>query len=130
MDQIAPLLFKVANLKMELTVDLRPFTHKVDDAFPLHKASLSIIGNLPVCLDIAASMAVPLKALANEKVIPLQRTKLLSVCDCANLLFKSIGDPLGKNWCTGNSGPSWETSWKTSGIEKVCPPHHGSPAHS
>jgi cullin-associated NEDD8-dissociated protein 1 len=81
MDQITPALFEVAGLKMERKVDLGPFTHKVDDALPLRKASLSIFAtcleSLPASLDIAAFMPVLAKALADHEDIQLQAHQII-----------------------------------------------------
>ncbi|KAG7369602.1 TATA binding TBP-interacting protein [Nitzschia inconspicua] len=85
MDQITPSLFEVSSLKLERKVDLGPFTHKVDDALPLRKASLSIFAtcleNLPSSLDIAAFMPVLAKALADHEDIQLQAHQIIiSMC--------------------------------------------------
>merc|ERR1712083_580281 len=75
-DLIMPSLYEVAELKLERKVDLGPFTHKVDDALPLRKASLSIFATclekLPASLDITAFMPVLAKALADVEDVQLQ----------------------------------------------------------
>lgn len=85
MDQITPSLYEVASLKLERKVDLGPFTHKVDDALPLRKASLSIFAtcleNLPASLDIAAFMPVLANALGDHEDIQLQAHQIvISMC--------------------------------------------------
>jgi len=74
-EQIMPSLYDVAELKLERKVDLGPFTHTVDDALPLRKASLSIFATclekLPASLDIAAFMPVLAKALGDVEDIQL-----------------------------------------------------------
>ena len=70
-----PSLYDVAELKLERKVDLGPFTHTVDDALPLRKASLSIFATclekLPASLDIASFMPVLAKALGDVEDIQL-----------------------------------------------------------
>jgi cullin-associated NEDD8-dissociated protein 1 len=85
MDEITPPLFEVSSLKLERKVDLGPFTHKVDDALPLRKASLSIFAtcleNLPASLDIAAFMPVLATALGDHEDIQLQAHQIvISMC--------------------------------------------------
>jgi cullin-associated NEDD8-dissociated protein 1 len=85
MDEITPSLFEVSSLKLERKVDLGPFTHKVDDALPLRKASLSIFAtcleNLPASLDIAAFMPVLAMALGDHEDIQLQAHQIvISMC--------------------------------------------------
>ena len=70
---------------MERKVDLGPFTHTVDDALPLRKASLSIFAtcleNLPASLDIAAFMPVLAKALGDVEDVQLQAHQIvISMC--------------------------------------------------
>lgn len=84
-EEIMPSLYEVAELKLERKVDLGPFTHKVDDALPLRKASLSIFATclekLPASLDIAAFMPVLATALADVEDIQLQSHHIvISMC--------------------------------------------------
>ena len=84
-ENIMPSLYEVAELKMERKVDLGPFTHTVDDALPLRKASLSIFAtcleNLPASLDIAAFMPVLAKALGDVEDVQLQAHQIvISMC--------------------------------------------------
>lgn len=84
-EHIMPSLYEVATLKMERKVDLGPFTHKVDDALPLRKASHSIFAtcleNLPASLDIASFMPVLAKALGDVEDVQLQaHTTVISMC--------------------------------------------------
>lgn len=84
-EEIMPSLYEVAELKLERKVDLGPFTHKVDDALPLRKASLSIFATclekLPASLDIAAFMPVLANALADVEDIQLQAHHIvISMC--------------------------------------------------
>jgi cullin-associated NEDD8-dissociated protein 1 len=84
-DQMVPSLYQVASLKLERKVDLGPFTHKVDDALPLRKASLSIFAtcleNLPASLDIASFMPVLANALGDHEDIQLQAHQIV-ICMC------------------------------------------------
>jgi cullin-associated NEDD8-dissociated protein 1 len=85
MDLIMPSLYEVAEFKLERKVDLGPFTHTVDDALPLRKASLSIFAtcleNLPASLDIAAFMPVLAKALGDVEDVQLQAHQIvISMC--------------------------------------------------
>jgi len=84
-DLVLPSLYEVADLKLERKVDLGPFTHKVDDALPLRKASLSIFATclekISGNLDIAAFMPVLAKALGDVEDIQLQAHHILiSMC--------------------------------------------------
>jgi cullin-associated NEDD8-dissociated protein 1 len=84
-DLIMPSLYEVAELKLERKVDLGPFTHTVDDALPLRKASLSIFAtcleNLPASLDIASFMPVLAKALGDVEDVQLQANQIvISMC--------------------------------------------------
>jgi cullin-associated NEDD8-dissociated protein 1 len=84
-DHIMPSLYEVASFKLERKVDLGPFTHTVDDALPLRKASLSIFAtcleNLPASLDIAAFMPVLAKALGDVEDVQLQTYQIvISMC--------------------------------------------------
>lgn len=80
-DLILPSLYEVASFKLERKVDLGPFTHTVDDALPLRKASLSIFAtcleNLPASLDIGAFMPVLAKALGDVEDIQLQAHQII-----------------------------------------------------
>lgn len=104
-DLIVPSLYAVAELKMERKVDLGPFTHKVDDALPLRKASLSIFATclekLPSSLDINAFMPVLAKALADVEDVQLQAHQILiSMClrqpTHVVTAVESFADPLEK----------------------------------
>jgi len=84
-DCIMPSLYEVAEFKLQRKVDLGPFTHTVDDALPLRKASLSIFAtcleNLPGSLDIAAFMPVLAKALGDVEDVQLQAHQIvISMC--------------------------------------------------
>lgn len=84
-EHIMPSLYEVASFKLERKVDLGPFTHTVDDALPLRKASLSIFAtcleNLPASLDIAAFMPVLAKALGDVEDVQLQAHQIvISMC--------------------------------------------------
>eukprot|EP00934_Nitzschia_sp_Nitz4_P009374 Nitzschia sp. Nitz4//scaffold383_size13514//5188//9241//NITZ4_008976-RA/size13514-augustus-gene-0.1-mRNA-1//1//CDS//3329549939//9364//frame0 len=80
-DQIIPTLYEVAGFKLERKVDLGPFTHKVDDALPLRKATFSIFAtcleNMPGNLDIAAFMPVLAKALGDVEDVQLQAHQIV-----------------------------------------------------
>jgi cullin-associated NEDD8-dissociated protein 1 len=80
-DHIMPSLYEVAGFKLERKVDLGPFTHTVDDALPLRKASLSIFATclekLPASLDIAAFMPVLAKALGDVEDVQLQAHQIV-----------------------------------------------------
>ena len=80
-----PSLYEVAEFKLERKVNLGPFTHKVDDALPLRKASLSIFATclekLPASLDITTFMPVLAKALADVEDVQLQAHQIvISMC--------------------------------------------------
>lgn len=84
-DSILPSLFEVAELKLERTVDLGPFKHKVDDALPLRKAALSIFAscleNLPGSLDMSTFIPVLAKALGDAEDIQLHAHQIvISMC--------------------------------------------------
>lgn len=84
-DLIMPSLYEVAVFKLERKVNLGPFTHKVDDALPLRKASLSIFATclekLPGSLDITTFMPVLAKALADVEDVQLQAHQIvISMC--------------------------------------------------
>lgn len=84
-DSILPSLFEVAELKLERSVNLGPFTHKIDDAVPLRKASLSIfatcLDHLPGSLDIPSFMPILAKALNDAEDIQLHAHQvLISMC--------------------------------------------------
>ena len=84
-EMIMPSLYEVAGFKLERKVDLGPFTHTVDDALPMRKASLSIFAtcleNLPASLDIAAFMPVLAKALGDVEDVQLQAHQIvISMC--------------------------------------------------
>jgi cullin-associated NEDD8-dissociated protein 1 len=104
-DLIMPSLYEVAELKMERKVDLGPFTHKVDDALPLRKASLSIFATclekLPASLDINAFMPVLAKALGDVEDVQLQAHQIvISMClrqpTYVVTAVESFADPLEK----------------------------------
>jgi cullin-associated NEDD8-dissociated protein 1 len=84
-DQIMPSLYEVATFTLQRKVDLGPFTHTVDDALPLRKASLSIFStcleNLPASLDITSFMPVLAKALGDVEDVQLQAHQIvISMC--------------------------------------------------
>lgn len=84
-ESILPSLFEVADLKLERSVNLGPFTHKIDDAVPLRKASLSIfatcLDHLSGSLDIPSFMPVLAKALNDAEDIQLHAHQILiSMC--------------------------------------------------
>jgi cullin-associated NEDD8-dissociated protein 1 len=84
-EDITPALYEVAGLELKRKVDLGPFTHTVDDALPLRKATLSIFAtsleNLPGSMDIAAFMPVLAKALGDVEDIQLQAHQItISMC--------------------------------------------------
>eukprot|EP00980_Cylindrotheca_fusiformis_P030768 scaffold25410_cov117-Cylindrotheca_fusiformis.AAC.1 len=104
-DLIVPSLYEVAELKMERKVDLGPFTHKVDDALPLRKASLSIFATcfekLPSSLDTNAFMPVLAKALGDVEDVQLQAHQIvISLClrqpNHVVTAVESFTDPLEK----------------------------------
>lgn len=100
-----PSLYEVATFKLERKVDLGPFTHTVDDALPLRKASLSIFAtcleNLPASLDIASFMPVLAKALGDVEDVQLQAHQIV-ISMCARqpayiiAAVESFVDPLEK----------------------------------
>ena len=84
-DTISPTLLEVSTLKMQRTVDLGPFKHKVDDALPLRKAGLSVytacLEKMPTAIEISEFMPVLAAALADVEDIQLQAHQLLmSMC--------------------------------------------------
>jgi len=102
---IMPSLYEVAEFKLERKVDLGPFTHKVDDALPLRKASLSIFATclekLPASLDFSAFMPVLAKALADVEDVQLQAHQIvIGMClrQPTHLVaaVESFADPLEK----------------------------------
>jgi cullin-associated NEDD8-dissociated protein 1 len=76
-----PFLYEVSDLKLERKVDLGPFTHKVDDALPLRKATLSIFAtcleNLPQNMDVSAIIPILVKALADAEDIQLHAHQIV-----------------------------------------------------
>jgi cullin-associated NEDD8-dissociated protein 1 len=114
-DLIMPSLYEVAGLKLERKVDLGPFTHKVDDALPLRKASFSIFATclekLPASLDFNAFMTVLAKALTDVEDVQLQAHQIvISMClrQPTHLVtaVESFSDPLEK---TINKKPGQKT---------------------
>lgn len=59
---IIPALIETVQIKLERTVDLGPFKHKVDDNMPLRKISLTcietLLDNSPDRLDMGSLMQV------------------------------------------------------------------------
>merc|ERR1719145_72242 len=83
--QILPEIYELAQLNLERKIDLGPFKHKVDDALPLRKASLSVFSTClekcPSSLDIPAFMPVITKALGDVEDIQLQtHTIIIAMC--------------------------------------------------
>lgn len=114
-ESVMPSLYEVAELKLERKVDLGPFTHKVDDALPLRKASLSIfatcLDNVPGSIDISAFMPVLAKALGDAEDIQLHAHQIvISACSRhPTYLVASVEtfvDPLEK---TMNKKPGQKT---------------------
>ncbi|CAM9970460.1 unnamed protein product [Ascophyllum nodosum] len=68
---VIPALYETIELKLERTVDLGPFKHKVDDGEPLRKAALScidtILDNLPNRLDVGILMPYLAKGMGDSK---------------------------------------------------------------
>lgn len=68
---IIPGLYSVVELKLERTVDLGPFKHKVDDGEPLRKAALScidtILDSLPHRLDVGTLMPYLARGMGDSK---------------------------------------------------------------
>jgi cullin-associated NEDD8-dissociated protein 1 len=84
-ESILPSLFELAELKLERSVNLGPFTHKIDDAVPLRKAALSIFAtcleHLPGSLDIPSFMPILAKTLNDAEDIQLHAHQvLISMC--------------------------------------------------
>jgi cullin-associated NEDD8-dissociated protein 1 len=84
-EQITPSLYEVAALTMKRKVDLGPFSHTVDDALPLRKATFSIFAtcleNLPGIMDMTTFMPVLSKALGDVEDIQLQAHQIvLAMC--------------------------------------------------
>jgi len=84
-DQILPFVFEFATFKLERTVDLGPFKHKVDVALPLRKTALSMFSSclehLPGSLDIGSFMPVLALALNDVEDIQLQAHQIvMSMC--------------------------------------------------
>ncbi|GKY96499.1 hypothetical protein MPSEU_000609500 [Mayamaea pseudoterrestris] len=73
--EIVPALYEISDLKLERKVDLGPFTHKVDDALPLRKVTLSIFATcletLPQSMDVPGFIPILIKALADAEDIQL-----------------------------------------------------------
>ena len=79
--EIMPFLYEISDLKLERKVDLGPFTHKVDDALPLRKATLSIFAtcleNLPQSMDVSSFLPILVKALADAEDIQLHAHQIV-----------------------------------------------------
>jgi cullin-associated NEDD8-dissociated protein 1 len=86
-DQISPSLYEVAGLTMKRKVDLGPFSHTVDDALPLRKATFSIFAKclenpiLTPTMDMAVFIPALIKALGDVEDIQLQAHQIvLGMC--------------------------------------------------
>eukprot|EP00529_Nitzschia_sp_RCC80_P006686 CAMPEP_0113498542 /NCGR_PEP_ID=MMETSP0014_2-20120614/31235_1 /TAXON_ID=2857 /ORGANISM="Nitzschia sp." /LENGTH=1499 /DNA_ID=CAMNT_0000392587 /DNA_START=53 /DNA_END=4552 /DNA_ORIENTATION=- /assembly_acc=CAM_ASM_000159 len=86
-DEISPSLYEVAGLKMKRKVDLGPFSHTVDDALPLRKATFSIFSKclespiLAPTMDMTTFVPVLTTALGDVEDIQLQAHQIvLGMC--------------------------------------------------
>jgi cullin-associated NEDD8-dissociated protein 1 len=79
---ITPRLVETLKIKLERSVDLGPFKHKVDDNLPLRKASLTcietIVDTMPHALDAASFMVVMPLLLTDKDEIKLKAHQILT----------------------------------------------------
>jgi len=79
---ITPRLVETLKTKLERSVDLGPFKHKVDDNLPLRKASLTcietIVDNMPHALDAVNFMVVMPLLLLDKDEIKLKAHQILT----------------------------------------------------
>lgn len=80
--RVMPLLLETLKIKLERTVDLGPFKHKVDDNLPLRKVSLTcvetVLDAMPDKVDVPALMLIMPLLLADKDEIKLQSHQILS----------------------------------------------------
>lgn len=78
---VMPLLLETLKIKLERTVDLGPFKHKVDDNLPLRKVSLTcvetVLDAMPDRVDVPALMLIMPLLLTDKDEIKLQSHQIL-----------------------------------------------------
>jgi len=102
---VVPILVEVLKIKLERTVDLGPFKHKVDDNLPLRKVALTcvetILDAMPDRIDVLSLMQIMPLLLTDKDEIKLQTHQILcklSVLAPGGVIgsIESLIDPLEK----------------------------------
>jgi len=83
---ILPALYQIAEIKLTRVVDFGPFKHKVDDALPMRKSTMSIFATclekIPASMDLPAFMPILASALEDVEDVQLQAHQIvIAVCE-------------------------------------------------
>lgn len=118
---ITPRLVETLKIKLERSVDLGPFKHKVDDNLPLRKAALTcietIVDTMPECLDAPSLMSVMPLLLTDKDEIKLKTHQILgkmvvinpgAIIACIDKLIDPLEKTIKKKSSKESAGPEVE----------------------